>query len=149
MPTDLTTYRSNRTVPSLLGGHVFDDFFSNIFSDFPTHLTHSTRGYPVTDIYRDEDGSTTLELALAGFSKDDLSVNIQPEKRTIIVSANTPAAEEDSSQRRIARRSFKKTYVNYDDNLDIAKAEANFENGLLIVRVPARPDLQPVEIEIL
>ena len=149
MINSLTTRRHTHAVPSLLGGRVFDDFFSNIFSDFPTHLTHSTRGYPVADIYRAEDGSTTLELALAGFTKEDLSVTIQPEKRSITVAASMAGDTADDDQRRIARRNFTKTYVNYDDNLDIAKAEANFENGLLTVRVPTRPEIQPVEIEIL
>jgi len=38
--------------------------------------------------------------------------------------------------------------VNYDDNLDLSRAEARFENGLLTVMVPRRPESQPVRIEI-
>ena len=57
------------------------------------------------------------------------------------------ATNEDSS-RRIARRNFSKTYVNYDSNLDLTKAEANFVNGLLTVRVPTRAEVKPVEIKI-
>ena len=83
MSTALATFR-----PSLLGRSVLDDVFTTFFSDFPSHLQRSTSGYPVADIYRSEDGSTVLEFALAGFSKEELSIDIQPDKRSITVSAS-------------------------------------------------------------
>ena len=51
-----------------------------------------------------------MEFALAGFSKDELTVDVKPEKRSITVSAQTSANEGDTG-RRIARRNFSKTYV--------------------------------------
>ena len=45
-------------------------------------------------------------------------------------------------------RNFTRTFVNYDDNLDLEEAEAQFENGLLTVRVPQRPEAKPLTIEI-
>ena len=138
----LTTYR-----PSLLGRTVLDDLFGDIFtSEFPTYLRQSTQGYPVADIYRGEDGATVLEFALAGFSRSELSVDISPEKGSITISADS--GEDGRSDRRIARRSFTKTFVNYDNNLDLTRASARFENGLLTVEVPPRPEIQPVKIEI-
>ena len=137
----ITTYR-----PGLLGHKVIDEVFNNFFNDFPTHLRASTQGYPVADIYRDDDGSTVLEFALAGFKKKELSIDIQPDKRTITI---TGQVDEDNQKRqRIARRNFTRTYVNYDDNLDLAQAKASFENGLLSVRVPQRPEVKPLSIEI-
>jgi HSP20 family protein len=137
----ITTYR-----PGLLGHKVIDEVFNNFFTDFPTHLKASTQGYPVADIYRDDDGSTVLEFALAGFKKKELSIDIQPDKRSITI---TGQVDEDNEKRqRIARRNFTRTYVNYDDNLDLAQAKASFENGLLSVRVPQRPEVKPLSIEI-
>ena len=144
MSTALSNYR-----PGLLGRSVFDDMFDNFFgSDFPNHLRRSTQGYPVADIYRDETGNTVMEFALAGFNKDDLVVNIQPERRSITVSAAAATDEDGRPSRRIARRSFQKTYVNYDDNLDLSSAKASFRDGLLTVTVPTRPEVQPLRIEI-
>ena len=142
MTTTLTTYR-----PSLLGSTVFDNIFDNFFTDFPRHMNKSTSGYPVADIYRDESGNTVMDFALAGFSKEDLTVDVQPEKRTITVSAadNEPSPQ---NARRIARRQFQKTYVNYDDNLDLTKADASFVNGLLTVTIPQRAQVKPLSIEI-
>ena len=144
----MTTTRQIATYnPSLLSRAVLDDLFGDIFStEFPNHLRQSTQGYPVADIYRGEDGATIMEFALAGFSRSELTVNISPEKRSITVSADS--GDEDRDGRRIARRSFTKTFVNYDNNLDLTCATARFENGLLTVEVPPRPEVKPVTIDI-
>jgi HSP20 family molecular chaperone IbpA len=144
MNTALT--RRNVTVPGLLGRSVFDDVFDTFFNDIPTHVKQSTQGYPVADIYSDADGNTVMEFALAGFSKENLTIEVKPEERTLTVAANTE--DGGTSERRIARRSFSKTYVNYDDNLDLAGAKAQFENGLLSITVPRRPEVKPVAIDI-
>ena len=145
--TTLTTYRPTFR-PGLLGRSVFDDVFDNFINDFPQHIKRSTQGYPVADIYTAKDGSTVMEFALAGFSKEDLSIEVKPEKRSITVSASTGNDEEVDNSRRIARRNFQKTYINYDDNLDLSMLSASFENGLLTVKVPKRPEVQPLNIEI-
>tara|TARA_B100000927_G_scaffold193069_1_gene155689 strand:+ start:5483 stop:5908 length:426 start_codon:yes stop_codon:yes gene_type:complete len=137
----ITTYR-----PGLLGHKVINEVFDNFFNDFPTHLKASTQGYPVADIYRDDDGSTVLEFALAGFKKKELAIDIQPDKRSITITGK--ANEEKSKRQRIARRNFTRTYVNYDDNLDLSSAKASFTDGLLTVRVPQRPEVKPVSIDI-
>ncbi len=137
----ITTYR-----PGLLGHKVINEVFDNFFNDFPTHLKASTQGYPVADIYRDDDGSTVLEFALAGFKKKELAIDIQPDKRSITITGK--ANEENSKRQRIARRNFTRTYVNYDDNLDLSNAKAAFNDGLLTVRVPQRPEVKPVSISI-
>ena len=142
MTNTLTTYR-----PGLLGRNVIDDVFDSFFVDFPRHLKQTTQGYPVADIFRDDNGNTVLEFALAGFKKEELSIDIRPDKRSITVAANSNVDEGDNS-RRIARRSFTKPYVNYDNNLDLSSPIASYENGLLTVTVPHRAEVQPVSISI-
>jgi len=134
--------------PGLLGNNTIANVFDNLFSEFPRHLEASTSGYPVADIYQEDDGSTVLEFALAGFTKEDLTVDVQPDKRSITVSANAINHPAEKPNRRIAKRAFSRTYVNYDDNLDLYNARATFENGLLTVRVNQRPELKPHTIEI-
>jgi len=136
------------TRPGLLGNTTLANVFENLFSDFPRHLEASTSGYPVADIYRDEDDHTVLEFALAGFTKEDLTVDVLPAKRSITVSADAIHHPTERPNRRIAQRAFKRTYVNYDDNLDLSGTVASFENGLLTVRVPPRPEAQPLSIDI-
>ena len=144
MSTALSIHR-----PGLLGRTVFDELFGNaFFNEFPAYLRQSTQGYPVTDIFRDDGGNTVIEFALAGFSREDLTVDIQPDAGSITISAEMNADDDDVSARRIARRSFKKTYVNYDQNLDLTNTSARFENGLLTVIVPQRPKTTPLSVEI-
>jgi HSP20 family molecular chaperone IbpA len=142
--TTITTYR-----PGLVGRNVLDNVFDNFFIDFPRHLKQSTQGYPVADIFRDDDGNTVMEFALAGFSRDDLTIDVKPDTRSITVAANSTSGIDAVSNRRIAKRSFTKTFVNYDNNLDLTSANASFSNGLLTITVPQRPETQPVEIKIL
>jgi len=137
--TTLTTYR-----PSLLGRSVFDDLFNAM--DIPTLMNRTTQGYPVADMYQNESGETIMEFALAGFTKDDLNVEIKPEKNTITVSANRSEGGDD--KRRIARRSFTKTYVNYDNNLDLSNTTAQFNNGLLTLVLPRKEEARPLSIKI-
>jgi len=128
--------------PSLLGRSIFDE----LFGDFQSLARKSTSGYPVADIFSNDDGSTTLEFALAGFDKKDLSIEVQPEKSSLTVRAE--AGGDGESNRRIARRSFQKTFVNYDSNLDLSASTAEFHNGLLSVTIPRKAALQPVTINI-
>ena len=67
----MMTKRYNHTYPSLLGRSVLDDLFGSFFTDIPGHVKTTTQGYPVADIYRNDDGSTTIECALAGVSAED------------------------------------------------------------------------------
>lgn len=142
MTNTLTTYR-----PGLLGRNVIDDVFDSFFVDFPRHLKQTTQGYPVADIFRDDEGNTVMEFALAGFKKEELSIDIRPDKRSITVAADSNVDEGDNS-RRIARRSFTKTYVNYDNNLDLTNTAASYADGLLTVTVPQRTEVKPVSITI-
>ena len=137
----ITTYR-----PGLLGHNVINNVVDTFFSDFPNHLRASTQGYPVADIYQNDDESTILEFALAGFTREELNVDVQPDKRTITVTGTVE--DENNKRSRIARRNFSRTYVNYDDNLDLSSAAAKFENGLLTIKVPQRPEVKPVSIVI-
>jgi HSP20 family molecular chaperone IbpA len=133
--------------PALLGRSVFDNVFNNFFDDMPAYVQQSTQGYPVADIYKSEDGSTVLEFALAGFKKEELNIDVKSTDQTITVSAKTDTQDAEVN-RRIARRNFTKTYVNYDNNLDLASSAAAFENGLLTITVPQKPDAKPVSISI-
>lgn len=142
MNTAITTYK-----PSLLGRSVFDDIFDSML-DLPQLVQRTTQGYPVADIYRDTHGCTVMEFALAGFTKDNLAVEIKPEKNSITVSAAIDDSQRPRGRHRVARRSFTKTYINYDNNLDLNSTSAEFENGLLRLVIPIKPETKALQVEI-
>ena len=140
MTTTLTTYR-----PSLLGRTVFDDIFNSML-DFPSLVNRTTQGYPVADMYHDKNGDTVLEFALAGFAREDLNIEVKPEKNSITVSADNLGVTDKERQRRVARRNFSKTYVNYDNNLDLDLTQAEYENGLLRLVIPRKAQTKSKKI---
>ena len=134
--------------PAIMGRTMFDQIFDQFFDDPRSMIKQSTDGYPLTDIYKDEEDNQVIEMALAGFSKED--VNIQIKENTITIKSN--AKSKDQSKfglaRRIARRSFSKTFVDYHNQLNFRESIANFENGLLKITIPQREEVKPFEIKI-
>ena len=135
--------RYNR-VPSLLGRSVVEDLFTSLFSEPETLVKRSTEGYPVSDIFTDDKGNSVIECALAGFSKEQLSIEAKDGRITIIADGGTDVDD----GRRIARRSFNRTYVDHSGKLDLSNAQASFENGLLRVTVPPTPEASATTITI-
>ena len=133
--------------PAVLGRTAFDQLFESFFQDPRPLVKRTTDGYPLTDVYRDQDESQVIEMALAGFSKEDLEIEVKENKISISHQAE-PWKGEDRPTRRIARRSFSKTFVDYNNTLDLSKAQASFDNGLLVIKIPQIEEKQAVQIKI-
>jgi HSP20 family molecular chaperone IbpA len=144
--------------PSIMGRNVFDQIFDHFFSDHHTMIKRSTDGYPLTDIYKDSDDNQVIEMALAGFTKNDISITIQENKITIRhdgkvddtvgSSSNYDVEVKTKPQRRIAKRAFSKTFVDYQNNCNLAESIATFENGLLRIIIPNNVADVPIKIDI-
>ena len=133
--------------PSIMGRTVFDQIFDQFFEEPKNIVRRSTEGYPLTDIYKSQDDGQVIEMALAGFSKDDLNIEVKDNSISISCNSNGEWGEGEN-YRRIARRSFQKSFVDYDNKLDLKKATASFENGLLKVIIPTIADKKPTIIAI-
>ena len=134
--------------PALMGRNVFDQLFDQFFNDPGPVIKRSTDGYPLTDIYKDEEGQQVIEMALAGFSKDQLSIEI---KENTITISNLAAEKRESIPgltRRIAKRSFSRKFIDYDNQLDLLNSTASFENGLLKITIPKQENAKPIFINI-
>ena len=122
-----------RTTPAIMSSRAFDQFFEGFFAEPDHWVKNSTEGYPLTDIWREEDDSQVIQMALAGFTRDSLSVETDKNRITISSEKNE---EQESRHRRIARRAFTKTFVDHQNQLDMSSADAEFKDGLLTVRIP-------------
>ena len=78
-----TIYR----IPNLLTRSVIDDIWDGFFTNPAPMLQRATSGYPVTDIYTDEAGNSIIELALAGFTKEQLNIEVKDRGITIHAAA--------------------------------------------------------------
>ena len=135
------------SVPALLGRNSIDQLFDAFFANPRPQIEKSTQGYPLTDIYRDEENNQVIEMALAGVAKEDITIEIHDNAITIS-HKGAPWRGEDVQPRRIARRSFTKTFIDYDNQLNLAKSTATFLNGLLKVTIPKVADKPAITIEI-
>jgi len=133
--------------PSLMGRTTFDQMFNQFFGESGDMTRQSTSGYPITDIYKDEDDNHIIEMALAGFTKEDIIIEVSENKISIKYQAE-PWTGEDRPKRRIAKRSFNRSFIDYNNRFNLAGAIATFENGLLRIKVPLKDEVKPRMITI-
>lgn len=135
--------------PSLLGQSQFDYIWDDMINRHWSNATKiSAKGYPVTDIFQNEDGTTTVEMALAGFRKEDISVSVQKSKNSITISSKGVDSQAPKDGCRLARRAFTKSFVDTSASLDLENAVAKFENGLLTLTISKTPAEVPVSITV-
>jgi HSP20 family protein len=96
----------------------------------------------------ESDSETLVELALPGFTKDQVSLEVAD--RVLSIKAEKPQAGREGyrevwSERgaKSAERSFK-----LGDDLDESKISARFENGLLLVSIAKAEKAQPKKVDI-
>lgn len=95
-------------------------------------LTDSTVGnYPPYNIVRVSDTETELEIALAGFSKDEIEVST--ESGVLTVKTNRESVDgREYTHRGLAQRTFAKNWQLSDD---VTVDEVTYVNGLLTLRL--------------
>lgn len=106
----------------------FDDQFgrlAKVHADLSKQLTN----YPPCNVRKVSDNNYVVELALAGFSKQDIDIQIEDGTLTISGRVADDAAAADSYLfRGIANRPFRRSFV-LSDRVEVHSAE--FFNGLL------------------
>ena len=103
-----------------------DDYFNQFFN------FDSTTNYPPYNLVQINNVDSRLEIALAGFSKDE--VNVYTEYGRIIVEGKKEKTEEESEylHRGLAQRSFQRAWALSED---ITVKDVNFADGLLTIKL--------------
>lgn len=121
----------------LLSEHTpFDILVKNFFQDSATFapIVDSKIPHPV-DIY-ETDKHLVFEIACTGIPKDELEIQIQSNILRVNFDKKVESGKDyNYLYRGIAKRSFNLGWK-IDSKFDLAKAEAEFKDGLLAVRVP-------------
>lgn len=93
------------------------------------HQHSINQSYPPFDIIKVDDDNFCINVAVAGFSKDDLSVSV--EDQTLTVKGNIEAGKEDQFiHKGIATRKFTRTF-SLAEYIEVKSAEV--ENGMLCI----------------
>ena len=104
-----------------------DDYFNNFFSsEFPT------TNYPPYNLIQLNNHESKLEIALAGFKKDQ--VKVYTEFGKLYVEGKKEATEVDGTfvHKGLAQRSFQRVWTVSDDT---KVGSVSFDNGLLTVEL--------------
>jgi len=105
-----------------------DDYLDRFFNSFET-----TTNYPPYNLIHVNNVESVLEIALAGFTKDE--INVYTEYGKLTVEGNKENNKEASSQyvhQGLAQRSFNRTWSLSED---IEVREVQFKDGLLTVKL--------------
>jgi len=125
-----------------------DTLFSR-FAD-PSPLSASWRGvFPAVNFYETTD-AYVLTAELPGVGPDDIDVSIEGTTVTLRGERKIEYAQEEGTSVHRAERqagSFRRAFE-LPAAIDVDKVEAIHRNGVLMLRLPKRPEAQPRQISI-
>ena len=108
--------------------------FDRIFDDMERRFANSVQtNYPPYNIARLQENLYEIEIAVTGFSKDEISVTVEADK-LIIVGENKETTDitVEYLHRGLALRDFERTFT-LADHMTIRSAE--IKNGVLTIRI--------------
>ena len=116
----------NQITPYAVG---FDRIFDNLSRYVDNNATST--GFPPYNIRKEGDYNYVIEMALAGFGKKDIEVEVAD--GTLSVRSVKENSEDDSTvYRGISSRRFERKFTMADD---IVVNDAKLENGMLMVNL--------------
>ena len=134
--TNLSTLRNalqafdyNHMTPYAVG---FDRTFDRLF-DYVTHQAEST-GYPPYNIQKTEDYKFEIEMALAGFDKKDIEIEVAEGVLTVksLKDKDTGATDDYTLYKGISQRNFTRKFTLADD---IVVKGAEHKNCMLTINL--------------
>lgn len=123
----------SRPLLPLLPSDIFDDLFKGLdtFGEEPFGVR--LKGFPRGDVFL-ENGNVVIELALAGYKKDQLSVKVDVDG-SLVVSADQ-SKDDQSNGRALVRRTFNKRFPQLGREWDVCASDVSYCDGLLKITVP-------------
>ena len=132
--TNLSTFRNalqafdvNHLTPYAVG---FDRQFDRLW-DYANHQAEST-GFPPYNIVKHTDFEFSIEMALAGLTKEDIEVEVSDGTITVKSVWDSKAENAEVLHRGISHKKFTRKFTIADD---IEVKGASFENGLLEINL--------------
>jgi HSP20 family protein len=132
---NLIKRNSNLILPSLL-----DEIFK---PDWNGGIQNFNTSVPAVNI-KESETDFKLEVVAPGLKKEDF--NIEIDQRTLSISSQLQTETEENnekySRKEFALNSFKRTF-NLPETVNFDAIEANYENGILNLRLPKREEALP------
>jgi molecular chaperone IbpA len=106
--------------------------FDRIFNDFENRHVNSTTNYPPYNVVKHDEDSFEIEIAVAGFTKEDITVEVDQDQ--LRIKGQRPKDEDTSKYvyRGLAARDFERVFT-LADHMEVGEAELT--NGILSVKL--------------
>ena len=130
MQNTLPTIDTNRLLPYTIG---FDDLFNRLFD---LNYESSGHGYPPYNIVKLNDNHYQIEMALAGFNKNDIEVNFLDGE--LVIKSKKDKNENSSNSelilihQGISSRGFERRFTLSDE---VQVNEAELKDGMLRIQL--------------
>ncbi|MBZ5647863.1 MAG: Hsp20/alpha crystallin family protein [Acidobacteriia bacterium] len=130
----------------------FQDRMNRLFQDFgpgrEDELMTTGNFIPPVDVYEDEH-AITLKLEVPGVEQRDIDVRLENNTLTIRGERKFEKEEKEENFHRIERRygSFARSFA-LPNTVDPEQANAEFENGVLKIRLAKKAEAKPKQIKV-
>lgn len=109
--------------------------------------TEKVKRYPLTDIGTDENDNLIINVAIAGFDKDDIDIEIQGNELHISGTVEEPTTDVKYVQKHISNNDFERILVLHENYIG-GDIEAKVEKGILTIKIQSKePARKLIEIQ--
>lgn len=121
--------------------------FDNFFGDFFTPSVWANPSADVTSIpaanVHETPAAYILEISAPGRNKEDFKVNLEKDLLTVTYEKKEEKKSEENKtiRREFQHSSFKRSF-SLDEKIDAANIHARYENGILSIELPKKPEVQ-------
>lgn len=122
----------------------FSDLFRQTLIGFENHINRHSSTYPPYNLFKDGDSNYVLEIAVSGWTKSELDVQLTGTTLTVSGTKSTPDHRE-YLHRGLAHRSWTRTWTLEPD---IHVSSVVLEDGVLWVELTQHPKTTGRKIEI-
>jgi HSP20 family protein len=131
----------------------FDQFFedewvNSAFGEMREILSSMKIRFPLSNVLvNKKSGDLVIEMALAGYNPEDVSIKTEDSKIVVEGKAQTHDEDYEYQLRDIKQSSFKQP-IPVSTKFDLSKLEAEFKNGILKMTIPVSEEKKPRSVKI-
>lgn len=121
----------------------FDSLFSDFFSPSVwANPSADVSGTPSANVH-ETPAAYFLEINAPGRNKEDFNVNLENDLLTVSYEKKEESKSEDHKtiRREFHFNSFKRSF-SLDEKIDASNIQAKYENGILRIELPKKPEVQ-------
>jgi HSP20 family molecular chaperone IbpA len=119
----------------------YNDLFEMMDTMFSEPAKYSVPQFPPCEVRKNEDGSVRIDMAIAGYKKEDIEITAD-ENRIVIHTVKdfkpTEVKGQLLSTSRIKRSSFESVFGIPETKFNLEEISAKFEDGILTISVPPK-----------